>query len=103
MDLSIRLASTRNRQPRNLKGLLAFHEQPIARTHDTEELQRLCLDVLESSELEEVDLTVLSDYAVSGRYDLDFWPDRETARGAIELAQRVRAAVLPAVPKEAKS
>ena len=83
-----------------LKGLLAFHERPIPRTHDIEELQCLCLDLLEIPE--QMDLTVLSDYAVPARYDLDFWPDRETACEALELAERVRTTVLASIPEETK-
>jgi len=85
-----------------LKGLLAFLEQPIPRTHDVEELQRLCLPLVKHSGLAEIDLTVLSDYAVPARYDLDFWPERETAIDAVRLAERVRAIVMPLVSKGAQ-
>ncbi len=84
-----------------LKGLLAFHGEPIPRTHDIEELQRLCLPFAVHSKLTEIDLTVLSDYAVPARYDLEFWPDRETAADALHLAEQVREIVLALVSKEA--
>jgi len=35
------------------------------------------------------------------RYDFDFWPERETAQQALELAEKVRDAVLAILPKEA--
>ena len=81
-----------------LKGLLAYLEQPIPKTHDVEELQRLCLHAVPAPELARLDLTLLSDYAVPARYDFDFWPERETAAEALALAQRVRDAVLSLVP-----
>jgi len=82
-----------------LKGLSAFLEQPIPRTHDIEELQHLCIPFVKQSGVAEVDLTVLSDYAVPARYDLDFWPDRETAVEAVHLAEQVRQIVFTVVPK----
>jgi len=85
-----------------LKGFLAFLEQPIPRTHDVEELQRLCLPLVKYSGLAEIDLTVLSDYAVPARYDLDFWPERETATDAVRLAEGVRAIVMALVSKGAR-
>lgn len=84
-----------------LKGLLAFLEEPIPKTHDIEELQRLCLPFARSSKLAVLDLTVLSDYAVPSRYDLEFWPDRETATEGLHLAEQVREIVLSSVSKEA--
>ena len=84
-----------------LKGLLAFHEEPIPKTHDIEELQRLCLPFAKNTRLAEMDLTVLTDYAVPARYDLEFWPDRDTAADALGLAEQVREFVLAIVAKEA--
>ncbi len=82
-----------------LKGLLAYFDEPIPKTHDIEELQRLCLPFAKNSRLAEMDLTVLSDYAVPSRYDLEFWPDRETATDALGLAEQVRELVLAIVSK----
>ncbi|MEM6430667.1 MAG: HEPN domain-containing protein [Deinococcota bacterium] len=57
-----------------LKGMLAFHEQAIARTHDLEELAQLCktLDPSLTDALERFNLANLSDYAVVLRYDDEF-------------------------------
>lgn len=82
-----------------LKGLLAYFDEPIPKTHDIEELQQLCLPFARSSKLAAVDLTVLSDYAVPSRYDLEFWPDRETATEGLGLAEQVRELVLAIVSK----
>lgn len=84
-----------------LKGLLAYFDEPIPKTHDIEELQRLCLPLASNPRLAEMDLTVLSDYAVPARYDLEFWPDRDTAAEALGLAEQVREFVLATVSKEA--
>lgn len=73
-----------------LKGLLAFYDQPPPRTHDLEELQRIALAAGHNEELAALDLFEVSDYAVMARYDLQFWPDEETAAEALTLAQNVR-------------
>ena len=82
-----------------MKGLLAYFDEPIPKTHDIEEVQQLCLPFAKNSRLAEMDLTVLSDYAVPARYDLEFWPERETAADAMGLAEQVRELVLALVSK----
>jgi HEPN domain-containing protein len=84
-----------------LKGLLAFMDQPIPRTHNLEELQQLCLTLVPALRITDVDLAELTPYAVQLRYDFEFWPDRETAEQAFNVAERVRIAVLATVPQEA--
>lgn len=85
-----------------LKGLLAFHGQPLPRTHDLEELQRLCTPLLSLAEFSALDLTELSGYAVELRYDADFWPERDTASEAVALAEQVRAMIARILPAEAE-
>jgi HEPN domain-containing protein len=85
-----------------LKGFLALMEQPVPRTHNLEELQQLCVEILPPLHLPDVDLAELTPYAVQLRYDFEFWPDRETAQQALHIAERVRVAVLAAVPQEAR-
>ena len=80
-----------------LKAYLAFHDQAIPWIHDLEELQRLCLAVESIPDLRALDLTQVSDYAVSVRYDLEFWPDQEVARAALALAEQVRQIILKAL------
>ncbi len=74
---------------KSLKSLLAFWENPIPRTHDLDELQRLCLAIHPSRQLMELDLTEVTDYAVQLRYDIEFWPEREIAESALALSKRV--------------
>jgi HEPN domain-containing protein len=85
-----------------LKALLAFHGQPVPRTHDLEELQRLCAPLLPLAEFCKLDLTELSGYAVELRYDADFWPGLDTAGQAVALAENVRQLIVSTLPAEAK-
>ncbi len=73
-----------------LKGYLSFRDFAAPKTHDVEELQRLCLEQGFPEELAAIDLTDLTDYAVEFRYDADFWPPVETAEQAILLAEKIR-------------
>lgn len=81
-----------------LKGVLAWRGLEIPRTHDLEELQRLCIQLEPWPELANFDLTDLTAYAVELRYDAEFWPPKPTAADAVTLAERVRACVLARMP-----
>jgi HEPN domain-containing protein len=72
-----------------LKALLAFQAQPIPCSHDLDELQRSCLPFYSDPELAALDLAEATDYAVSPRYDIEFWPEKSTAEEAVTLAKRV--------------
>jgi HEPN domain-containing protein len=85
-----------------LKGVLAFAEQPIPRTHNLEELAQFCSGALPGSIPPDVDLAEITPYAVDLRYDFEFWPDRETAEKALAIAERLREVILAGVPKEAQ-
>ncbi len=85
-----------------INGLLAFREKPIPRTHNLEELERLCAALVPAWPVEVMDLAELTAFAVELRYDFEFWPDRETAEKALATAAAVRDAVLAAVPQEAR-
>lgn len=81
-----------------LKGYMAWREQAIPRTHDLEELQRLCAEQEAMPELAALDLTELTAYGVELRYDTEFWPSQPTAGEAVALAERVRALMLAQIP-----
>jgi HEPN domain-containing protein len=85
-----------------LKGPLAFKEQPIPYIHDLNDLEQACATVEPGLALPLVSLAELTPYAVELRYDFEFWPEEDTAREAIETAERVRKAVLALVPAEAR-
>jgi hypothetical protein len=85
-----------------LKALLAFNGLPVPRTHDLEELQRLCLGIVSLPALAGLDLTEATDYGVLVRYDLGFWPDQAEAADALLLAEQVNRIVLSALPAECR-
>ncbi|MGD1862841.1 MAG: HEPN domain-containing protein [Leptolyngbyaceae cyanobacterium] len=86
-----------------LKGFLAFRGMAIPRIHDLLELNQLCANATENWLVKVDILAELMPYAVESRYDLEFFPDQETASEALELAQRVKAVVLNAIPPQEES
>ncbi len=85
-----------------LKAYLSWCEQAIPRTHDLEELQRLCVAMEPMPELAALDLTELTAYAVELRYDAEFWPPQPTAREAVALVEKVRTLILERLPPAAR-
>jgi HEPN domain-containing protein len=77
-----------------LKSLLAFDGQKIPRTHDLEELQLLCALLIADHDFHNLSLEEMSDYAVSVRYDFEFWPDKDTAKEALEVVKTVRSFIV---------
>jgi len=73
-----------------LKAILAMHGLDIPRTHDLEELQLLCTPFIQDADFSALALEELSDYAVSVRYDFEFWPDVKVATDALNIAEAVR-------------
>ena len=66
-----------------LKGLPAFHVVQIPGTYNLEESELLCVGLTHPPVLTDLDLTLLTPYAVQMRYDAKFWPDQVTAEKAI--------------------
>lgn len=83
-----------------LKSVLLLYDVPAPRTHDLEELQRLCLEVCPISELAALDLTQITDYAVAARYDIEFWPERDALLEALGLVEEVQGIVSEIVSSE---
>ncbi len=86
-----------------LKAIVAFAGVSIPRTHDLEVVHSECLKVEPRLVFDRARLSILTPYAVQLRYNAGFWPDVQTAREALLIAEEVRrsaAAVLPpaAVP-----
>lgn len=81
-----------------LKGFLSFHGQPFPRTHDLEELGRLCEKIDPLLKLTTPDIANLTDFAVKLRYDSEFWPSQQDAAAALTVAELVRSSILNAVP-----
>jgi len=53
-------------------------------------LQLLCVEFVRDADFSLLALEELSDYAVSVRYDFEFWPDVKTAKDALKTAEAVR-------------
>lgn len=81
-----------------LKAFLAYHGQPIPKTHDLQDLQQACLEIVPIDDLQKIDLTEITDYAVEIRYDLEFWPESELANEAIQIAEKVKKIILTVLP-----
>ena len=83
-----------------LKGLPAFHVIQIPGTHNLEELELLCVGLTHPPVLTDLNLTLLTPYAVQMRYDAEFWPDQATAEEAIYGAGKIKKTVLDCTPSE---
>ena len=84
-----------------LKALLTALSHPFPFTHDLIVLNREIRRVRPNFAVSLEDLGVLTPYAVTLRYDLSFWPDRDEALDVLARAQRIRAAVLIALGETA--
>jgi HEPN domain-containing protein len=84
-----------------LKGLLAFTGVAIPRSHNLEDIYAVCKTSFPGWEVTDIDLAQLTPFAVELRYDFEFWPDRETVEEALDQIERLRRAVLEALPRKA--
>lgn len=80
-----------------LKAVLALRGCAIPKTHDLEELARIAMRLEPSLDLAGLELGELTSHGVDSRYDVEFWPDRDTAAAALALADATRSRVLPLV------
>lgn len=87
---------------KTLKALLAYYGQIVPRTHDLEELQRLCSALQVLPDLDLYDFAETTDYGVLVRYDLGFWPEQDTANEAVEQAVRVFELVVNTLPLQCR-
>ena len=74
---------------RSLKAWLIAHEQSFPFIHDLEQLIALC--AVRESRFNELldDGAALTPFAVTLRYDLEFWPRKDDVRTGLEQARRV--------------
>lgn len=80
-----------------LKAVLALRGHAIPRTHDLEELAQSAVRLEPSLQLADLELGELTSHGVDSRYDVEFWPDRETAAAAVAVAEATRSQVAPLV------
>lgn len=83
-----------------LKGFLIWKQQDFPLVHDVEKLALACQAVEPSLKLVRPEVVRLTEYAVTLRYDMDFWPSQTEARKALATAEDVRSAILGRVPPE---
>jgi HEPN domain-containing protein len=83
-----------------LKAVLALRGYAIPKTHDLEELAQSAVRLEPSLQLTGLELGELTSHGVDSRYDVEFWPDRETAAAAVAVAAATRSqvALLLSVP-----
>lgn len=84
-----------------LKGFLILHSKSWPKTHSLDELRWDCLQTAELPGMTEESLKTITEY-VNGRYKPDFWPAREEARYALDVAAGVREVILKVVPEKAR-
>jgi len=84
---------------KSLKALLAWHDVPFRKTHDLEELGRTCLAIAPTLRGLVDEAVILTPYAWRFRYPGDVEePSRTEATEAVELAKRLRDAVVAVLP-----
>jgi len=83
-----------------LKAFLAWHNCEIPKTHDIEEILLICSE--RNSRLKTLDFPAeeMSSYAVEMRYDFEFWPDRQTAKRALEEVERLWKVLKESLPPD---
>ncbi|HEY9870345.1 MAG TPA: HEPN domain-containing protein [Candidatus Obscuribacterales bacterium] len=82
-----------------LKGFLSLHGFSWKRTHNLDVLRWQCLKVVDIPGLKALVLGQITSYCAA-RYAPRFWPTREDAEAALQVAEKVRAAILAAVAPE---
>lgn len=84
-----------------MKGLLTFHQQPFAKTHDLRELSKACLRMEPALGWILEQAMPLTWYAWKYRYPgSPEEPTPEEAQGALTVAREVVAALLNRLPAE---
>ena len=85
-----------------LKAYMVAHDIEFPFIHNLEKLVELCA-LRDSSFLEIKQMAQsLTPYAVSMRYDEDFWPDRKTIEEALCYAEKIKDFTLNRLPNELK-
>ncbi len=69
-----------------LKAMLCLYGIVPPRTHDLGELADKCQKIMPDFKVDK-ELFELTEYAVGLRYDVEFWPDKETADQALMQAK----------------
>lgn len=81
-----------------MKGFLAHSQQVFPFTHDLRHLASACDALDPALRLSAPEVLALTAYAVTLRYDNEFWPTRQDGVDALGVAERVRSAILARIP-----
>ncbi len=88
--LDVAIYHTQQCAEKALKGFLAFHLQPIIKTHDLRVLLDKCITMESSLELLKPDIDILNPYSVMYRYpDVEIEPEVEQLLEAIKSCKNV--------------
>lgn len=85
-----------------LKAFLVFHEKPVPKIHDLEELQRRCISITNIPDLAGIDFSEITDFAIEMRYDIEFWPEIDDATQSITIARKVREIIIASLPESCR-
>ena len=72
-----------------LKAFLVFHDIDPPKTHDLDELVKLCMNIDSEFSKLEIDCVSLTRYGIASRYPKEILVDDIIAKNLIERAQRV--------------
>jgi HEPN domain-containing protein len=82
-----------------MKALLTWHDSPFPKTHNLEELGKLCVRIDDTLAPAMVDVTPLTEYAAMFRYPGAAWePTVQEAEKSIDIAQAFVNAILKRLP-----
>ena len=87
---------------KSLKAVIAYHGEPIPRTHELKGLAEQACRLAPGLELDRERCELRESLSVELRYDMGFWPDRAKAGEALAVAEDVRERAAAALPPEAR-
>jgi len=82
-----------------LKAYMAFNGIEFPFIHNLEKLVALCSIHAQDFSLIKETAQALTPFAVEARYDDEFWPDIDTTREAINIAEHIRQFIFQKLPK----
>lgn len=79
-----------------MKGFIEMNKQIAPKVHNLVKLNNICAELGAPWKLSTDWLSEMTDYAVQSRYELNFYPDRDTAIKALQAAQQICSIILAA-------
>jgi HEPN domain-containing protein len=81
-----------------LKAILSSHGNTPTKTHQLRELAVAAEKLEPALHLDRASIVALTDYAVTLRYDADFWPTQKELTDALAVARQARLDILTVIP-----